>query len=222
MATTGGVALLGSGSLHRSARLSEAPTRSDDELLEGLRRGDDRCAERLVRRYAGKLLAVARRYLDDELDAEDAVQEAFLQAFRSIGSFRKESALGTWLYRIVANAALKKIRERERRPETSIEALLPTFDASGRRHEPFQSPPPSVERMLERREVREHVRRSVERLPEIYRSAVLLRDLRGYSTQEAADSLGISPGALKVRLHRGRSALKRMLEPVLGSGRTRG
>lgn len=184
------------------------------ELLEGLQRGDDKCAEILVRTHAAALLHLANRYIDDEAEAKDAVQEGFAAAFLAIGRFRGESGLGTWLHRIVVNICLKKIRRREQIPEESLDALLPVFDARQCRIEPLRTVA-DPETLLERKETRDLVRRLIAELPESYRVVLLLRDIEGYSTREAAEVLGISEGSLKVRLHRARAALKTKLEPVL-------
>src|SRR5262245_27545466 len=102
---------------------------SDDvELLERIRAGDERACEALVRRHGGRMLAVARRFLRTEEDSADAVQEAFLSAFRSLDGFEGRSAPGTWLHRIVVNVCLMKLRARSRSREVRIDDLLPTFD----------------------------------------------------------------------------------------------
>src|SRR5262249_37886439 len=121
----------------RTAARRPSPAESSDDaaLLPGLRAGDESASEALVRRHAGRLLAGARRCLTGEADAADAVQDAFLSAFRALDSFREGASLGTWLHRIVVNACLSKLRSRRRRPETSLE-LLPAFDESGRHAAP--------------------------------------------------------------------------------------
>ncbi len=163
----------------------------------------------------GRLLAVARRMLRDEEDARDCVQEAFLQAFRSIDKFEARASLGTWLHRIVVNAALMKIRARERRPEEAIEELLPQFDADGLRLEPEAELAVSLETQLASAETGAAVRRAIDRLPAGYRNLLLLRDIEGYDTEEAAALLGLTRGAVKTRLHRARAALKTLLEPIM-------
>lgn len=105
------------------------------QLMDGLRRDNPESYERLVKTYGGRMLAVARRFTRNEEDARDCVQVAFLQAFQNISGFEQRSSLATWLHRIVVNAALMKLRSRERRPETSIDDLLPEFDGSGMRLE---------------------------------------------------------------------------------------
>src|SRR6185369_10368363 len=120
----------------RTAAPLDAPdgTRVDERpLLARLQAGDEEACERLVRDHTSRLLAIARRYLRQEEDARDAVQEAFVAAFRSISRFQGTSSLSTWLHRIVINCCLMKLRSGRRRPETSIEELLPRFDEGGHR-----------------------------------------------------------------------------------------
>ncbi|HTD53470.1 MAG TPA: sigma-70 family RNA polymerase sigma factor, partial [Thermoanaerobaculia bacterium] len=106
---------------------------SDPEasLLGALRRGEEKAFEGMVRSFGPRLLSVARRFLRDEEDARDAVQEGFLSAYRSIGTFEGGSQISTWLHRIVVNACLMRLRTRKRRPEESIEELLPRFAEDG-------------------------------------------------------------------------------------------
>ena len=108
----------------------------ESALLERLRAGEAAAFERLVREQGGRMLAVARRFLREDEDARDAVQDAFLSAFRSLDSFEGQAKLSTWLHRIVVNAALMKLRARKRRPEESIEELLPRFLEDGHQAEP--------------------------------------------------------------------------------------
>jgi RNA polymerase sigma-70 factor (ECF subfamily) len=186
------------------------------DLVEGLRRGDAGAAEALVRAHVGRMLAVARRVLGSEEDAWDAVQDAFLAAFQAIGSFHGDSRLGTWLHRIVVNASLMKLRSRSRRKTVSLEDLMPAFASDG--HHAHDIPAWRDDSRLdaaERAELRASVRRRIDRLPEDYRVVVILRDIEGLDTGETAKALGISPGAVKVRLHRARQALRTLLEPIL-------
>lgn len=183
------------------------------ELLAGLRAGNGEAYERLVRAYGGRLLAVARRFLSSEDDARDALQEAFLSAFRAIGSFQEGARVSTWLHRIVINAALMKLRSRRRKPEESIDNLLPTFLEDGHREDPGPAWKETAESALQQRETRALVRECIERLPESYRTVLLLRDIEELDTEEAAQLLGISPNAVKIRLHRARQALRTLLDP---------
>jgi len=189
----------------------------DDEgpLLERLRRGEEAAYEELVRVHAGRMLAVARRFLHGEEDARDAVQDAFLAAFRSIDRFEGQARLSTWLHRIVVNAALMKLRTRRRKPETSIEELLPTYLEDGHLASPAVEWRKAPQDVLERAELRQLLLEKIHELPEAYRNVLLLRDIEELDTEEAAGVMGISPGAVKTRLHRARQALRGLLEPHL-------
>jgi RNA polymerase sigma-70 factor (ECF subfamily) len=170
--------------------------------------------EAMVRSFGPRLLSVARRFLRDEEDARDAVQEGFLSAYRSIGTFQGGSQISTWLHRIVVNACLMRLRSRQRKPEESIEELLPRFAEDG--HQVAHPTPEwegSAEELLARRETREMVRKAIDRLPDSYRAVLLLRDIEELSTEEAARLVGITENAVKIRRHRARQALRTLLEP---------
>jgi RNA polymerase sigma-70 factor (ECF subfamily) len=194
----------------------EAPGEDERALVAALRAGDDGAYEQLVRSHAPRMLAVARRLLGDGEDARDAVQEAFGSAFRSIGSFAGQARLSTWLHRIVVNAALMRLRTRRRKPEQPLDDLLPRFESDGHRRDPG-GPWQPAER-LERREARKLVRDAIERLPESYRTVLVLRDIEGLDTAQAAELLGVSTGVVKTRLHRARQALRTLLDPYLRAG----
>jgi RNA polymerase sigma-70 factor (ECF subfamily) len=184
---------------------------ADAAFVERLRQGDPAAFEELLRKHTGRLLAVARRLLSNEEDARDAVQDAFLAAVRSLDRFDGQAALGTWLHRIVVNAALTKLRTRRRHPEKPIEELLPKFLDDGQQARPPRDwPNPSA--ALEQQETRDAVRRHIDELPEDYRTVLLLRDIEELDTEETARLLALSPGAVKTRLHRARQALRTLLE----------
>lgn len=191
--------------------------RDEAALLQGLRAGEQAAYETLVRMYSGRLLAVTRRYLHNEDDARDALQDAFLSAFRSLHTFTEGSLLSTWLHRIAINAALMKLRTRKRRPEDSIEDLLPKFTEDGHREDGHRGNPTrswkEPEGLLERQETRTVVHACINRLPETYRMVLLLRDIEELDTEEAAQMLDISLNAVKIRLHRARQALRTLLDP---------
>jgi len=187
----------------------------EGELLLDLRRGDDSAYERLVRDYGARMLAAARRMLADEEDARDAVQDAFISAFRNIGRFEGNSRLSTWLHRIVVNAALMKLRGKRSRNERPIESLLPRFLEDGHQASPAVEWRSSAESAAQSRETRELVRRMIEALPEPYKLVLKLRDIEELDTRETAEILGIEPNAVKVRLHRARQALRTLLDPHL-------
>src|SRR5262245_32449023 len=194
--------------------------REEAALLDGIRRGDERGYEQLVQRYGGMMLAVARRLLRNEDDARDAVQDAFLNAFRALPRFRGEARLSTWLHRIVMNAALVKLRAAKSRSEVNIDCLLPLFDEQGRHATPVRSLPMTTESLFLSQETRAHVRACIDRLPSAYRTVLILRDIEDVDTAEAAEILGITPNAVKLRLHRARQALRTLLERKVVGTRT--
>src|SRR5262245_5377417 len=146
----------------------------DAQLLTRLRRGENEAFEQVVRQYTGRLLAVARRPLGNEHDAQDAVQEAFLSAFKAIGQFTGTAKLSTWLHRIVVNAALMKLRGRRRKHEESIEDLLPQFDEQGEWSNQIAPWEIASDTLLQQRETRALVRHCINRLPDTHRTVLLL------------------------------------------------
>jgi RNA polymerase sigma-70 factor (ECF subfamily) len=187
-------------------------------LVARLRAGEEAAFEQLLRMHGGRLLTVARRYLRNEEDARDAMQDAFVSAFRAIHGFDGMARLGTWLHRIVVNAALQKLRAQQRRPEQLIDDFLPAFLEDGHRASPGPRWSESAALALERRETRALVRACIDRLPESYRTVLLLRDIDEVDTEAAANLLGINVGAVKTRLHRARQALRTLLDEHMCQG----
>lgn len=184
-------------------------------LVERLRARDAGAFEVLVRTYMPMLLRVARRMMRSEEDARDAVQDAFVSAFRSIDRFGANARLSTWLHRIVVNASLMRLRTQRRHPEESIEEYLPRFAEDGHsivRNDDWSE---TAETLLQRNEIQSVVRAAIDRLPDTYREVLVLRDLEELSTDEAAQALGVTPNAVKIRLHRARQALKTLLDPYM-------
>ncbi len=190
----------------------------DETLLASLRAGDSRAYETLVRTLAPQLLAVVRRILRDEEDARDAVQEAFVNAWKGLPKFGEGSRLSTWLYRIAVNAALMKLRSRRRHPEEPIDDLLPTFVEDGHQTRPSEPWTEPADLALDREQLQATVRQAIDRLPETYRLVLLLRDIEGLATAETAEVLGVTENAVKLRLHRARQALRTLLDPVMRGG----
>ena len=189
-------------------------------LVRRLQSGDAEAFEQLVRREGPRLLRVARRFLWSEEDARDAVQDAFVSAFRSIARFEASAQLSTWLHRIVINASLMKLRSQRRHPEEEIERLLPRFLEDGHQLIPTPAWCRPAEESLEQTQVCSLVRSLIEQLPESYRTVLLLRDIEELPTEEVAQLLGLTPNAVKVRLHRARQALRALLEPHMRTGAT--
>ncbi len=199
---------------------AEPPPPPDESGLIAALRGHDPAAyETLIREHGGRMLSVAARMMGNDEDARDAVQDAFMSAVRGIGGFDGKSRLSTWLHRIVVNACLMRLRTRRRKPEEPIEPFLPRFDGTGHREDPGLAWNPAPESGIEREGLLRALRGAVERLPESYREVLVLRDIEGLSTEEAARVLDMEPGAVKTRLHRARQALRELLRPAMTAGR---
>ncbi|MEO8362504.1 MAG: sigma-70 family RNA polymerase sigma factor [Vicinamibacteria bacterium] len=190
----------------------------DAALLEALRSGQDEAFERLVRLHSGRMLSVCRRILRNDEEAKDAVQEAFVSAFRGLKNFEGTSQLGTWLHRIAVNASLMRLRSRKRRPEESIDDFQPTFKDDGHARIEPRDWSPSADQLVQSRETRDFVRGCIDELPDSYRVVVILRDIEERDTAETAEILGVTDGVVKVRLHRARHALRRLLANRFGEG----
>ena len=194
------------------------PAPSDEALAARAAAGDESAFELLVQRYHGRAYRLAYRLVGPEGDAQDALQEAFLQMFRGLPAFRGESRVSTWLFRIVTNAALMQRRRRSRRPAESLEAFLPRFDADGR----HAAAPADLaaaaraEELIDQGRLAEKVRAAIERLPETYRAAFVLRDLEELTTAEVGQVLGLDPAAVRQRVHRARLMLRGYLSDIVG------
>ena len=199
---------------------SSPPPAADAEeqaLLAGLRAGSDTAFETLVRTTSPRLLAVARRIVGSDEDARDVLQEAYASAFKSIGRFEGNAKLSTWLHRIVVNMALMRLRTRKRKPEESIEPLLPAFKDDGHMMQAAGQWDDGADVALERAEVQSYVRAQIDKLPDTYRTVLLLRDIEEMSTNDVATLLDTTENAVKIRLHRARQALRGLLAERFGS-----
>ena len=183
-------------------------------LISGLRRREPAMFERLVREYGGMFLQIARRYLGSPADAADVVQESFIAVFEGIDRFAGEARLRTWMHRIVVNKALMRLRTQRRHGEVAIEDLLPRFLPDG--HQIIDTQPwrAGADVELLAKHTQAQVRAAIDQLPAAYRTVLLLRDIEEIESGEAAQLLGISEGALRVRLHRARQALRGLLAPL--------
>jgi RNA polymerase sigma-70 factor (ECF subfamily) len=173
-------------------------------LVSRARDGDRAAFEELVRRHADRLYAVVLRLCADAGEAEDVVQDSFLRAWRGIGRFEGRSLFSTWLYRIGLNEA--KRRASRRRPEDAVRRL---------EDEPIERAPDwseAPEPRAEQGELRRVLERAVRALPLDYRAPIVLRDVEGLSTREAAGVMELSEAAFKSRLHRARLAVRRTLD----------
>ena len=198
----------------RRGRFDSEAKASDGAPAALLRREPAACAL-FVRENAPRMLAVARRIIGDRGHAEDIVQDAFANFFSKLDTFDGRAKLTTWMHRIVVNQALMALRKSRRSRETPIDPLLPVFDENGCRIEASWPEVESPEKLLQQSDTKVVVANAIDLLPESYRIVLVLRDLEELSTREVADLLGLTEANVKVRLHRARSALKRLLEPLM-------
>jgi RNA polymerase sigma-70 factor (ECF subfamily) len=174
------------------------PDRSDAELLRAHADGDRWAFDELVRRHRDRMWAVALRTLRDPDEAADALQDALISAYRAAGSFRAESAVTTWLHRIVVNACLDRVRRRQARPTVQLPAEGPGEPAEAR------------DRLAER-DTAMAIDAALGALPVEQRSAIVLVDIEGYSVAETALLLNVAEGTVKSRCARGRTRLAHLL-----------
>jgi len=182
----------------------------DSVLVERTKAGDPYAFEELVHRHSDGLYALVRRLGLPHESAEEVVQETFLRAWRGIGRFRADSQFFTWLYRIALNEARRELRRRAR-------ARLSSLEEDGVR-EPAD-PRPAPQALVEQKELRVALAHAIGALRLKYRAPLVLRDVEGLSTIEAAAILGLSEAACKSRLHRARVALHKVLETETESSR---
>lgn len=185
---------------------------AEQALLARLRAGDQNAFADVVRMYGGRMLAVTLRLLRNQADAEDAVQDAFISAFRSLDKFEGHSRLSTWLHRIAVNAALMKLRKASRLGEVQLGDLLPEFLPDGHARRRARRLIQSPDADLQNEDVRRVVQKKIDELPDAYRTVLILRDIEGLDTRQSAEMLGLTEAATKVRLHRARQALRTLLE----------
>lgn len=188
--------------------------RDEAELVNELQAGSETAFDWLVTHYHGPVYNLILGMLGDTADAADAAQEVFLKAFKGIRQFRHGSSLKTWLYRIAIREALNHRRwfKRHLQKNVSIDAEpeegYAPIDIEDLSATPFDQ--------LAAQEIQAVVRDALLQVPEVFRSAVILRDLEGLSYEEVAEVLDVSVGTVKSRILRGRRTLKEMLEPLLG------
>jgi RNA polymerase sigma-70 factor (ECF subfamily) len=177
----------------------------DADLVARAQAGEREAFEELVRRHAERLYSIVVRLVGDRQDAEEVTQEAFIRAWRGIKRFKGDARFFTWLYRIGVNEARRRVERRPRHALTSIDeaGVEPT------------DPRPAPDRRAEHAELRQALERAVRALDPDYRAPLILRDIEGLSTAEAAAIMGLRQAAFKSRLHRARLAVRNAVEGYL-------
>ena len=180
----------------------------DNELVRRAQGGNDEAFEELVRRYERKVYNIAYRMMGNPEDASEALQDAFLRAYRFLKKFEFKSSFYTWLYRIATNVCLTKLRKRKSPVVMSLDEPVGSdsdipLDIPDYKYNPVK--------MYQQRELREALQDAVDALPTDYRTVVVLRDLEGLSNEEVSKVLNLSVPAVKSRLHRGRLVLREKL-----------
>ena len=187
-----------------------------DVDLDALLAGDKAAFEKVVLKESPRLYRMIMRIVQDEEEARSVMQETFLQAYKRLSTFRRESKFSTWLYAIglnLARASLRKLKRFDTLDEETIQRMQPTF-SNGMFAESYESWNP--QKIAEKAERKDIVHKAISQLPDDYRAIVTLRDIEELSTTEVAEILDISEGAVRVRLHRARNALRKILDQYFG------
>lgn len=185
---------------------------SDRALVERVQKGDRAAFDLLVRKYQHKIVSLISRYIHDWSECQDVAQEAFVRAYRAIGSFRGDAQFYTWIYKIAVNTAKNWLVSQGRRPPTDDIAVEDAiqFDGASRLHESA-----TPERELLRQEIERTVFSAVQDLPEELRTAITLREVDGLSYEEIAQKMGCPIGTVRSRIFRAREAIDAELRPLL-------
>jgi len=196
--------------IRRSSGHAATPAEQDADdapLVRRAREGDRAAFEELVRRHADRLYAVVMRFGAPSGEAEEIVQETFVRAWRAIGRFKGESQFFTWLYRIAINETKRHMARRSARLE-HVASGEPSLAAIG-------DPAPSPQQRAEHQDLRAALERAVRALPMDYRVPLVLRDIEGLSTAQAAAVMALGEAAFKSRLHRARLAVREAMQDYL-------
>ena len=196
---------------------------SDESLIARSKQRDFEAFETLIARYEDKVYRLAFRFVRNETEAKEIVQDTLLSVWRKLDSFKGDSQFGSWLFRVTSNAALMRLRSQRRHAEVSTEEMPPGFLDQQQStygqimfHGENWSRRPDEE--LQSEEMRRQIQKAVDALPDIYRTVFLVRDVDGLSTEETAEALGLSIPTVKTRLHRARLALRDAIGGHFGRG----
>ena len=184
----------------------------DAHLVEALRIRDADAAEQLVASYGDRAYRLALRIAGNRQDAEEALQDAFWNVIRKIDTFRGDSAFGSWVYRIVANAAFhQRRRDTRRRDSIPLDDVLPWLDEDGHHTDPIQDWSTRIDDPAIQRELQDALTAALDELPDHYRAVIVMHDVEGMSLLEIGDALGITVPTVKSRAHRARLLLRKRL-----------
>ena len=190
---------------------------ADAALVDALRRDDPEAPELLVGTYGDRVYRLALRITGGNEDAEEVAQDALWTAARKIQTFKGESAFGSWLYRITANAAYQKLRARRSKArEIALDDVLPVLDEDGRHFEPMADWSSRVDEQALQGELRRVLTEAIDTLPADYRTALVMHDVEGLSNPDIAEALGLSLPAVKSRVHRSRLYVRQRLAEYMG------
>jgi RNA polymerase sigma factor, sigma-70 family len=196
-----------------AAQSADERVRADTEFIERLKNGDSLAFDLLITRYSGQVYGLLFRLTEDAEEAADLTQDTFLQVLRSIGKFRGDSELKTWLFRIAINESRNRFRWWKRRKRESTVSLdeQPAHEGMSF-NETIAAPAEDPEQAFARRQTRESLERALNELPLQFREAVVLCDVEGQSYREIAAILGINIGTVKSRIARGREEMRKRLK----------
>jgi RNA polymerase sigma-70 factor (ECF subfamily) len=194
---------------HTPPESNAAAVVTDEDLVARARAKDFAAFEELVDRYEDKIFRLAFRFVRNETEAKEIVQDTFLLVWRKLDTFKGDSQFGSWLYRVATNTALMRLRAQRRHPEVSTEELpVDYLDNYGQVPAAGENWAKRPDDELQTDELRRRIQKAVDELPEIYRTVFIIRDVEGLSTEETAEVLEISIPTVKTRLHRARLALR--------------
>jgi RNA polymerase sigma-70 factor, ECF subfamily len=188
----------------------------DSDLLKKLQTGDESALADLVNAYSARIYQLAFRYLRNKEDAEELTQDVLFKVYRSVGAFRGDSALSSWIYRITFNAAMSRMRTVSYQQAHDNRNGVLAEDAGGGAASTVADRSQMADERVLRAQLRRRVMRAVLALPAIYRAPVVLRDIQGLSTEQASALLRVKDQTLKSRLHRGRVILRKQLADFAG------
>lgn len=184
---------------------------TDQELVKRVQKGDKRAFDLLVLKYQNKLFSIISRYIKDNAEIQDVAQEAFIKAYRAIGSFRGDSAFYTWIYRIAINTAKNHLVSRGRRPPASdVDAADAEFYEGNDLLKDVGSP----EQLIIRDQLNMTVNKCIKQLPEDLRTAITLREMEGLSYEDIADVMSCPVGTVRSRIFRAREAIDKVIASV--------